>query len=187
MLKKKRLVFIGVAVLLVVNLWVSLAQERTFQVELSRSLSPEGNFLTFALVDRPVTKAADRAGDDTVAAERVRPRAKTPFVWSQNLEEAMTRAKAAGRRIIIDFETTWCGPCKTMDEWIWTDAEVSGLLAAGFVGVKLDGDVEKVQVKNFGVSAYPTVLVLDPTGKEASRFVGYRSSKELIEFLSPKR
>ena len=37
--------------------------------------------IVFDRVEKPVTKAADRAGDDTVAAERSRPRASIPFRW----------------------------------------------------------------------------------------------------------
>ena len=149
-----------------------------------RAFSPDGRRLTFALVDRPVTKAEDRAPDDTVAAERTRPRTQAPFAWGHgDFESALSKAKSAGRKLIIDFETTWCGPCKTMDQWIWSDAEVAAVLNAGFAGVKLDGDVEKTLVKRFAVAGYPTVVVLDSDGKETQRFVGYKSSKEVLDFL----
>jgi hypothetical protein len=57
------------------------------------------------------------------------------------------------------------------------------VLNGGFVGVKLDGDAEKVLVKRFAVAGYPTVLVLDASGQETLRFVGSRSSKEVLDFL----
>ena len=82
----------------------------------------------------------------------------------------MAQAKSSRKRVLIDFETTWCGPCKTMDEWIWTDAEVAAALKAGFVGVKLDGDIEKAYVTRFKVSGYPTMVIVDPaTGRRSSR------------------
>ncbi len=153
-----------------------------------RSMNPDGRSIAFALVDRPVTKAADRAPDDTLAAERSRPRTQKPFNWGHgNLEAALAQANSSGRKVIVDFETTWCGPCKSMDEWIWTDAEVAALLNAGFVGVKLDGDVEKALVKQFTIGGYPTIIVLDGEGKETLRLVGYQSSKEILERLNPKR
>jgi thiol-disulfide isomerase/thioredoxin len=152
-----------------------------------RSFSPDGRSISFAVVDRPVTKAEDRAGDDTVAAERGRPRAKMPFIWEKNLDAALARAKSTGRKVIVDFWTTWCGPCAAMDQWIWTDAEVASVLNAGYIGVKLDGDVEKALVTRFTVVGYPTVLVLDPSSREVARFAGYRSSKEVLELLTAKR
>ncbi|HEX6973024.1 MAG TPA: thioredoxin family protein [Vicinamibacterales bacterium] len=148
-----------------------------------RGFSPDGRWIEFARVDRPTTKAADRAGDDVLRTERTRPRATTPFAWRHDFDAALKEAKASGRRLLVDFEATWCGPCKTMDEWIWTDAEVAALLSAGYVGVKLDGDVEKAHVKRFDVNGYPTMIVVDGTGKEAHRAVGYLSSAEAIAFL----
>jgi len=134
-----------------------------------------------------VTKAADRAGDDPLATERGRPRATTPFPWTHNFDEATSRAKTANLGVFIDFETTWCGPCKSMDDWIWTDSEVAGLLNSGYIGVKLDGDIEKALVERFNVTGYPTMIMLDATGKEVRRAVGYQSSKEIIGFLTIKK
>jgi len=153
-----------------------------------RGMSADGRSIDFAVVDRPITKKADRAPDDTLAAERPRPRATKPFAWRHgDFEGALKEARATGRRVLVDFETTWCGPCKTMDEWIWNDAEVAGVLEAGFVGVKLDGDVEKALVARFDIVGYPTGLVLDATGAVTNRFVGYQSSKDVLKWLAATR
>jgi thiol-disulfide isomerase/thioredoxin len=148
-----------------------------------RDITTDGRSLTFAVVDRPVTKSQDRAADDTLAAERARPRTATPFPWiDSNFDRALAQAKASGRKLIIDFWATWCGPCRSLDEWIWSDAEVAGVLNASYVGLKLDGDLEKELVARFHVSGYPTLLVLDPSGKELQRF-NYLSSKEMLGTL----
>jgi thioredoxin-related protein len=67
-----------------------------------------------------------------------------------------------------------------MDEWIWTDAEVAAALNDGFIGVKLDGDIEKALTKQHKVSGYPTMVVLDAKGAEITRAVGYQSSKDML-------
>lgn len=148
-----------------------------------RSFSPDGRSLSFAVVDKPMTKAADRAPDDMIREERERKRTETKFSWGHDYNAALAKARASGKKLFIDFETTWCGPCKTMDEWIWTDAEVAAALNAGFIGVKLDGDIEKALVKQHKVSGYPTMVVLDSNGAEITRAVGYQSSKDMLALL----
>ena len=148
-----------------------------------RSISPDGRSLTFAIVDRSLHKADDRVVDDPLAAERARARATRPFPWIQgDFARAMARAKESRRKLVVDFWTDWCMPCRRLDEWIWTDAEVADLLNAGYVGVKLDGDLEKDLVRRFCPSGYPTVIVLDSSGKEIRRF-GYLSSSKMLQAL----
>ncbi len=154
-----------------------------------RSFSPDGRDLLFAVIDRPVTKLADRAPDDLLRDERPRPRATTPFEWGhgrQGYEAALAKAKASGLNVFIDFEATWCGPCHTMDQWIWTDAEVAARLNAGFIGVKVDADLEKALVKQFKIGGYPTMVILDANGAEIQRVVDYQSSKQMLVFLAPR-
>jgi thiol-disulfide isomerase/thioredoxin len=160
--------------------------DREWVLEL-RSMAADGRSLSFAVVDRPTTKAMDRAGDDPIATERGRPRAEAPFVWGHDFDVARAEAASTGRRLLVDFEAIWCGPCKTMDEWIWTDAEVVKVLRDGFVGVKVDGDVETALVDRFTIAGYPTMVVLDPTGTESTRAVGYQNSAQMLALLAPSR
>jgi protein disulfide-isomerase len=69
-----------------------------------------------------------------------------------------------------------------MDEWVYTaDAVVDA--AGGLVAVKVDGD-ERLDLKErFGVTGFPTVILLSPDGTEIRRASGYVSVAEMAEFL----
>jgi len=151
-----------------------------------RSVSADGRSIDFVVIDRGITKALDRAPDDLVRDERSRPRARVPLNWGHNsagLTAALAKAKAEGKRVFIDFEATWCGPCHTMDEWIWSDLEVATRLEQ-FVVVKVDADLEKAIIKKYAIAGYPTMMVVDASGKELKRVVEYQSSKQMLQFLS---
>ena len=64
------------------------------------------------------------------------------------------------------------------------NADVAAALTAGYVGVKLDGDIEKAHVKRFGVAGYPTMVILDPaTDKVLKSVSGYQSSAQVLALI----
>jgi thiol-disulfide isomerase/thioredoxin len=148
-----------------------------------RSFSADGSTATFAIVNQPITKLADRAPDDLVREERTRPRTETPVSWGKDLTTALAEAKRTNKKVLIDFEATWCGPCHTMDQFIWNDAEVAQVINAGFVGVKVDADLQKALVKRLKIEGYPTMMLMGADGAVLQRVTDYQSSKEMLAFL----
>ena len=148
-----------------------------------RGLTPDGRTLSFAVVDRKMKQAEDRAPDDTLAGERARPRTSRAFPWiDHDLAAGLGKAKESGRKVIVDYWATWCGPCKTLDEWIFSDAEVAAVLNEGYIGVKLDADIEKAMVSRYHVESYPMIIVVDSSGIEIKR-LGYLASKAMLDAL----
>ena len=148
-----------------------------------KSFSADGSAIEFTIVPRAITKLADRRPDDNVRDERPKPRTETPVSWGTDVAVALAKAKSGGRQLLIDFEATWCGPCHTMDQWVWNDVEVAQRLNAAFVGVKVDADLQKALVKRLKIVGYPTMMVMDADGKEVRRIDGYQSSAQMMAFL----
>lgn len=92
--------------------------------------------------------------------------------WFHNLDEAAKIAKATNKIIMIDFMTTWCGPCKIMAAEAFT-SEPFMERAKNFVLCKLDAEVETGLAAKYSVTAYPTVVFIKPDGTMVHKFVGY--------------
>ncbi|MDR3457559.1 MAG: thioredoxin family protein [Verrucomicrobiae bacterium] len=96
----------------------------------------------------------------------------TEIKWLTDYDAALKQAQASNQLVVIDFYTTWCGPCKMMDKITFADANVRARLA-GFVPLKIDGDKHPELVAKYGPPAWPTMLVIDATGKPILGTVGY--------------
>src|SRR5205814_139146 len=82
---------------------------------------------------------------------------------------ACAAAKAEGKLVFIDFYTTWCEPCKRLDQLTWTDAGVGQLVGDQAVPLKLDAEKERDLSARYKINLYPTLLVVRPDGKEVAR------------------
>lgn len=94
--------------------------------------------------------------------------------WYHNLDEAMKVAKMTNKIVLVDFYTTWCGPCKKMAAEAFT-SEPFLEKAKDFVLCKLDAEIETDLASKYQVTAYPTVVFVDGDGKKVHQFVGYRN------------
>ncbi len=117
---------------------------------------------------------------------RERARAAT-FAWQHDYDAAVALARAEKRPMIIDFWADWCTACKELDRNVWADPRVRAE-AARFVALKLDGtdgsDRFNAIVDRFGVVGLPTVVLLDPQGRESpERVLGAVPADEMIAHL----
>lgn len=88
-------------------------------------------------------------------------------------QEALEASKAEGKLVFIDFYTSWCGPCKAMAKNIFPLPKVGEYMNAAYINLKLDAEKEgKDQAAFYKVDAYPTMVIVDSTGKEIYRKVG---------------
>lgn len=99
--------------------------------------------------------------------------------WVDDYKEALRIARRESMPILLDFWTTWCPPCRAMEESFWPDPEVIALTRK-FVCVKLDGDQVRGLVARYRANAFPTMLFLDPWGEELARLSGYEHDSALV-------
>ena len=97
-----------------------------------------------------------------------------------SFEAASKLAAQKGKIVLVDFYTTWCGPCKMLDKTTWTDPAVIQLLEQKTVALRIDVDKEVALSKRYKIEAYPSVLLIKPDGTEIDRLVGYREPKAFM-------
>ncbi len=111
-----------------------------------------------------------------------------PWDSKGDFAAALARAKKEKKYVFIDFYATWCGPCKMMDRQTYSDSSV-GKAAAKFVNRKVDaekGEGIKLAAR-YGIQAYPTMVIVDATGKEVNREQGFRPAAQFARFLDDTR
>jgi len=110
--------------------------------------------------------------------------------WLTNIEKAKKQAK--GKMILVEFTgSDWCPPCKALKKNVFNTDKFKAYAKENLVLVELDFPRDKsklskeqiaynkAQATKFGIRGYPTVFLLDASGKEIMKKVGFgRTSVE---------
>jgi thiol:disulfide interchange protein DsbD len=121
------------------------------------------------------------------SAARERSASGEGLAWLGDEAAALALAKKEGRPVIIDFWADWCTACKELDKIAWSDPDVRAE-ASRFVTLKLDGtegsDAFQKASEKYGIVGMPTVVFIDPRGREVpERVTAAISAPEMREAL----
>jgi thioredoxin 1 len=83
------------------------------------------------------------------------------------------------RPVVVDFNATWCGPCRVMTPIL----EELAAEREDVRFVKLDVDENQTTVTRYGVMSMPTFMVFDG-GEPVLTLIGSRPKRKLVEELS---
>jgi thioredoxin-related protein len=122
--------------------------------------------------------------------------AETGVEWieSLNWQQIKEKAKQENKYILVDCYTTWCTPCKRMDQGVFSKKDVGDLLNDKFIAVKVQMDVTKKDPeavkawykdaarigKEYFVFAYPTQLFFGPQGELVDKITGFQEKDKFI-------
>jgi thiol:disulfide interchange protein DsbD len=155
--------------------------------EIGISVGIESNPKTFAsFLDKALTTPS--TAPFYVPASK--PSAPAAAQWAPYTDDEYRSALAAGRPIVIDFTASWCVPCHAIDKQVFQQADVKAKLAS-FTTLRADlSDFDSAPNRaleaKFGVQQLPTVVVLDPQGKElpGTRITGILTPQEFLARLA---
>jgi thiol-disulfide isomerase/thioredoxin len=153
--------------------------EQAYRVE---EVDISGRKMVLVPFDPGITRAAEEEMNDHLKVDREAARSGRTVAFLHDFAEAEAQARAEGKPLFIDFETTWCGPCKIMDEWVYTADQVVDA-SQSVVAVKVDGDDFPDLKNRFGVSGFPTMIIMAADGVELRRLSGYVNVADMTEFL----
>jgi thiol-disulfide isomerase/thioredoxin len=88
--------------------------------------------------------------------------------WEQRFEEALKKARATRKPLMVDFWAEWCGWCHRLDQTTYVDPTVVKL-SQDFVPVKVDTEGGRRQTEialRYNVSTLPTIIFLSSAGRQ---------------------
>jgi len=96
--------------------------------------------------------------------------------------DAINKAQKEKKYIFLDAYTSWCVPCKRMEKDVFSKEKVAQYLNSSFVNVKFDMEKgEGIQLrKRYGVSAFPTYLIIKPDGELLHKMIGYSPADSFL-------
>jgi thioredoxin-related protein len=105
--------------------------------------------------------------------------------WTTDYRSALARAQSDRRNVFLFFTgSDWCGWCKRLDREILSTEDFKSYAAKELILVKLDfprhleqseelKNQNRALAEEYQITGYPTVVVLDPTGKKV-KILGYQ-------------
>lgn len=99
------------------------------------------------------------------------------------LSQALDTAKAEGKRVLVNFHTKTCGPCRMMEQTVFTQKECGDYFNANYICISLDGEEGEGQkvAKENSVEIYPTYVIFESDGTPLCSVVG--ATKDGNKFL----
>jgi protein disulfide-isomerase len=110
--------------------------------------------------------------------------ARAELTWLTDLDEAKKVATKGNKKLLVDFTgSDWCGYCIKLHKEVFDTPEFEKF-AKDYVLVELDFPRRKEQPaaekaknqaaqKKYGVNGFPTVIIMNTSGKVLNRAEGY--------------
>ena len=103
--------------------------------------------------------------------------------WARNYETGLAQAKQQGKPVLLSLHLPGCPGCKQMDATTFRDKRVVAE-AQKFVCIGLDYSTDGAIIDRYRVIEFPQTIVLQPDGKEITRWTGYIPPDRFLSALT---
>ncbi len=99
-----------------------------------------------------------------------------------NWQQALDLAKKENKVVFLDIYATWCGPCKQLKKYTFTEKSAGDFFNTNFVNMALDGEQAEgaALAQKFEIEAYPTLMFVTPEGELITKSPGFLTAPDLI-------
>ena len=109
--------------------------------------------------------------------------------WHRDADRAFEAAERTTRTVVTFLFTDWCGVCKRMDLTTFADEALIAEMSDRYVWLRLNAETDAAGAemrRRFGVTGYPTIMLLDESGEEIDRIPGYLPADRFREEVRSK-
>jgi thiol:disulfide interchange protein len=104
-----------------------------------------------------------------------------------SLNDALGRARAEKRLVMVDVYTDWCGWCKKLDRDTYGDERVAAALGE-LISIRVNAEKGGEAVaEKYRVQGFPTVLFLSGSGEVVEKIEGYVGADEMLRIVASLR
>jgi YHS domain-containing protein/thioredoxin-like negative regulator of GroEL len=124
-----------------------------------------------ALVSTVVGLCAQSLGADAVS-------------WRSNLDAAKIEATQSGKLVLLHFYTSTCGPCKMLDQNVFSQPQIGDEIERNYVPVKINAEENPAIAAAYRVERVPSEIVLNNQGNVVASLSCPQSPSEYTSQLS---
>lgn len=103
----------------------------------------------------------------------------------------MEAAKSQQRNVLFYFTHPYCAPCKIMERTVLNQPKIIQMVNETVIPVKVDCVDEKPYAKaiqqQFQIQSFPTVILVDSTGKLIRQYIGFMDQDAFLLFMQSSK
>lgn len=105
--------------------------------------------------------AAQIVGGASAAGQSIR--------WADSVEQAVAQAAAENKLVLLHFGADYCGPCRSVEQFVFTEPQVAEAIHQQYIPVKIDIQKSPELAEKFEVSRIPQDVIITTEGLVAYR------------------